>query len=226
MAFTKGKRLTVLALPATLIILYFVTPRLIALPLLLITWYAVFSPWNSSDLVLFFLASTFFLFQDYVSLKQGIFEFRFKDVLGMPYYEPFLWGFYFMSLKRFLQNDLHEIRHVGKRAIIGLLATSMAFSLVPNNSRHLTYAAMGSTALLFILFHERFDIYFALSALLLGTVIEIFGVSTGQWSYPQPDFGGLPFWYAAMWISVGLLGRRFMIPLANSIADKWGRYRQ
>jgi len=143
----------------------------------------------------------------------------------MPYYEPFLWGYYFISLKRFLIN-LAEIRHVGKQALFGLLVTSLAFSLFPNNSRHLTYATIGSTALLFILFHERSDIFYALSALLLGTVIEVFGVFTGLWFYPETDFLGLPYWYAAMWISVGLLGRRFMIPLANSIADSWDRYRE
>ena len=49
---------------------------------------------------------------------------------------------------------------------------------------------------------------------------EIFGVSEGLWSYPAPDFLGIPFWSATMWISVGLLGRRFLIPATEWLAER------
>jgi uncharacterized membrane protein YoaT (DUF817 family) len=64
------------------------------------------------------------------------------------------------------------------------------------------------------------DVQHALFALALGFVVELFGVSTGLWSYPAPDFLGIPFWFATMWLSVGLLGYRFLFPAATWLAAK------
>ena len=65
--------------------------------ILLIFWWLLFRPWELEEILLFFMAAAFFLFQNYFSLSAGIFEFKVKDVLLMPLYEPFLWGFYFMK---------------------------------------------------------------------------------------------------------------------------------
>ena len=88
------------------------------------------------------------------------------------------------------------------------------------NARPLFLATLVSTALLLAFFHERADIQWAGAALVLGLIVELFGVSAGLWRYPDPDFLGIPFWFATMWISVGVLGRRFLIPLAALIANR------
>src|SRR5204863_8970582 len=141
-----------------------------------------------------------------------------KDILLVPYYEPALWGFYFLSMKRFVAAERKESLSVSWKAVAGLVLTSVAFSLF-SDSRLLFFATVGSTALLLVLFHERRDLFYALYALALGFIVEIFGVSEGLWSYPAPDFLGMPFWSATMWISVGLLGRRFLIPATEWLAE-------
>jgi len=94
------------------------------------------------------------------------------------------------------------------------------FSLFSSDSHTLFKASLVSTGVLFVLFHTRSDLTFALAALILGVVIELFGVGTGLWKYPEPDVLGIPYWFTTMWISVGLLGARFLIPLAEWMAGR------
>ena len=221
------KTRVLLGLLITLGALHFIPNRLLVLIVLMLSWLTLFWPVNPAELILFVLAALFFLLQNYVCLKAGLFEFRFKDILLMPYYEPPLWGFYFMSMKRFIageDRDRDDIV-VDRRSIGGVVVSSLAFSLFSFDSHALFIATACSTAFLLVLFHTDVDLYYALYALTLGLIVELFGVSTGLWSYPAPDFVGIPYWFATMWISVGLLGRRFAIPAAEWSAAWLGGHR-
>jgi hypothetical protein len=220
------KTRVILGLLLTLTALHYIPDRLLVLLLLTLSWAALFFPLSAGELVLFALAGLFFLFQNYVCLKAGLFEFKFKDVLLMPYYEPLLWGFYFLGMKRFISGGKKEdIVVLDSKSYVGVVVTSIVFSLFSFDSHALFIATACSTALLCFLFHTRFDLYYALYALTLGLTMELFGVSTGLWWYPAPDFAGLPYWFLTMWISVGLLGRRFAMPAAELIAKKLGGHR-
>jgi hypothetical protein len=206
-----------LALSGTLLVVYGIPHSFLVLILLLLFWSAVFHPWQIREIYSFAIAVLFFLFQNYVSLRAGIFEFKSKDILLMPYYEPFLWGFYFTALKRFVAGKTRSVPFE-KKSLIGLLMTAVAFSLFTRNSSLLLTATVFSTALLFVMFHTRLDISYAACSLVLGFIMELFGVSSGLWFYPAPDFLGIPYWFATMWISAGLLGGRFLIPLGERLA--------
>ena len=211
-------RVTV-ALAVTLAIVTIVSNRVVTAVLLPIVWWGMFRPLTRGEWVLGAFSAVFFLFQNYMSLKAGLFEFRFKDVLLMPYYEPFLWSFYFLSLKRFVLGSGTVADRLDWRAVAAVVATSVAFSLF-TDSRALLLATLVSTGLLFLLFHTPEDVAAAAFALALGFIIELFGVSLGLWWYPAPDFLGIPYWFATMWLSVGLLGRRFLIPVSEWLARR------
>jgi hypothetical protein len=187
-------------------------------------WWWLFSPLSRTEAVLCAFAAGFFLMQDYVTLRAGLFEFRFKDVLLMPVYEPPLWAFYFMSLKRLISGRAATAARVGLKSIFAVVVTSLMFSLFGHDSHVLFVATACSTAVLFLLFHTATDLAYALCALGLGFIVELFGVSTGLWRYPTTDFLGMPYWFATMWISVGLLGYRFLIPASDWLAH-WRLHR-
>lgn len=218
----KDEKLRVLlSLPCTLGILYFVPQSILVWIILSVFWWVVFRPWQVDEVFLFAIAALFFLIQNYICLRAKIFEFRVKDVLLMPIYEPFLWGYYFMTLKRFISGrNFDSNQYPEKNSIIGLLVTSMAFSVFSRTPWFFP-ATMISTLVLFVMFHTRHDFYFAVCSLLLGFIVELFGVSAGFWSYPVSDFAGIPFWFATMWISVGLLGFRFLIPLSRWLSARF-----
>jgi hypothetical protein len=217
---TRGQKLrVVLGLLLTLSTLHFIFDRLLIVVVLVLSWAMLFFPWTLGELVLLVVAALFFLLQNYVSLKAGLFEFRFKDVLLMPYYEPLLWGFYFLSMKRFVSGGRQEnVGALDKKGVAGVVVTSTIFSLFAFDSRALFIASACSTVFLLALFHTKVDVCYALFALGLGFIMELFGVSGGFWKYPAPDFLGIPYWFATMWVSVGLLGRRFLIPGAEWLA--------
>lgn len=210
----------VISIIVTIGLIYYFDDTLITLLILLPFWYFIFRPWNQVEIIIFFIASIFFFVQNYAVLKTGGFSFKHKDILLMPFYEPFLWGFYYINIKRFISEGVEAVTF-DKKSVFGLLLTALAFSIFSKNSNTLFMATLLSTGMLFIMFHERFDFYYAAYALGLGFVIELFGVSSGLWAYPEPDFLGIPYWFATMWISVGLLGRRFLIPLAEWITIKF-----
>lgn len=203
----------------TLSIIHWIDTSLIITPLLFLFWFFLFRPLTTTESTIFLTASLFFLGQNYAVLKTGGFSFKNKDLLLMPYYEPFLWGFYYLTLKRFIMEPSGTHTLQGK-AIFGLALTGFCFSFFSDNSGILFISTLLLTGILFVMFHEKYDLYYAFCALILGFIIEVFGVSTGLWKYPEPDFIGIPYWFATMWISVGLLGRRFLIPLAELIRRK------
>lgn len=217
--------LVVAAIATTLLILSIeALPRPLIAAALPVLWAIVLIPISAADVALFAIAAVFFLVQNYICLKAGLFAFRDKDILLMPYYEPFLWGFYFLTMKRFV-SDAEPPRRIDWKVIVGVAVTSVVFSAFGDDSRRLLVATSGSTLLLLALFHTTADLGFAVYSLALGFVIELFGVSTGLWNYPAPDFLGMPFWFATMWISVGLLVRRFAMPAASWIAAVAGGQR-
>ncbi len=225
MPSSNQKLRVILGLVFTLLVLYFIANRPVVLVLLLGGWLGLFWPISPSERVAFVVAAAFFTVQNYVTLRAGLFEFRFKDILLMPYYEPALWGFYYLSMKRFVSGAESRLPPLDWRGVAGTIVTSVMFSTFAGDERALFIATLCSTAFLFVLFHTRGDVYYAAYALALGFVVELFGVSTGLWSYPRPDFLGIPFWFATMWISVGLLGRRFLFPVSEWLADRSGGQR-
>ncbi len=171
---------------------------------------------NLYEVILFLIGVFFIIPADYLVLKNSSFYFTRRDFLLMPSYEPFMWGFYFLFLKRI--NDRYRpqiIPKISKKALSALFIVMLAFQF----PRHLNLTVNLSGLLTLCLFHTRHDLQFGISALLLGTIVELFGVWNGLWWYPKTDIFGLPFWYIGMWWNVGVLVYRIAMPLAQVIEN-------
>jgi hypothetical protein len=203
----------------TLNAIYFLQHSLLILIVLLGLWFILFRPFRKYEFLMFVIASVSIVGQNYSVLEKGGFSFTHQDLFLMPYYEPFMWGFYYLFLKR-LMGERDRAVGLSIRAVFGLVLTGVCFSVFSQDKIMLLVSTLVSSGVLLVLFHRRYDLYYAGAALVLGFVVEIFGVWTGQWSYPAPDFLGIPYWFATMWISMGILGRRFLIPLSEWLADK------
>lgn len=187
--------------------------------LLLLAWGILLRPWRRAEFVLFVVVGLFFLGQNYAVLQAGGFSFRQQDILLMPYYEPCLWGYWFLHIQRMAGEPAGAVR-LAWRGWLGVAATAAMFTLFGADSDRLLIGTLASCALLLILFHEPMDLFQGVYALALGFAVEYFGVSQGYWHYPHPDLLGMPYWFASMWFSVGILGRRFVVPLAEWLAQR------
>lgn len=199
-------------LPATLAILAWIPGNMGKLAALLVLWVLTFRQLSRTESVFFLSVCLFFTGMNAASLSQGIFAFTDPDLLGMPVYELFMWGFYLLHTRRLLDGPVPK----GRMAVVWILALlySAAFAAIPNATALLTVTG----ALLIIglvLFHEPLDLAYIGYMVLLGAAIEYTGVHSGQWHYPGEPPGGVPYWFITLWGGIGLFLRRLVLPIMS-----------
>ncbi len=199
-----------LQIPISLTIIAFVPTNLGKLAALLVLWAATFRKLSKPELIFYVGVCVFFTLMNAASLKQGIFAFAEPDVLGMPVYELFMWGFYLLHLKRVLDGPTP----VGNRAVVWVLALLYAAAFATIADAQILLAVTGILLVIgLMLFHEPHDLAYTGYLILLGAAIEYTGVYSGQWAYPGDPLGGVPFWFITMWGGVGLFTRRLILPI-------------
>ena len=119
-----------LQVPAALAIIAWVPSNWGKLAAFLVLWAVTFRKLSQPEAIFYFGACVFFTLMNAMSLKQGIFTFTAPDVLGMPVYELFMWGFYLLHLKRVLGGPAPS----SKPAVVWTLALlyAAAFATVPD----------------------------------------------------------------------------------------------
>lgn len=202
-----------LQIPATLAILAWVPGNLAKLGALLLLWLLSFGRISRREGVFYLGACLFFTAMNALSLRQGIFAFSQPDVLGMPVYELFMWGFYLLHTWRLLGGAPPVARPAQRVQAWALaLAYAAAFGSIADGNTLL----LVTLALLLVgiaLFHDAMDLGYVAYLIVLGAAIEYTGVHSGQWSYPGDPPGGVPLWFVTLWGGVGLFLRRLIVPL-------------
>lgn len=199
-----------LQVPAALIIIAWVPSNLGKLAAFLMLWAVTFRKLNKPEAIFYIGVCAFFTLMNAMSLRQGIFAFTAPDVLGMPVYELFMWGFYLLHLKRVLGGPAPESKPTVVWTLALLYAT--AFAVIPDAG--ILLAVTGALLLVgLVLFHKPLDLAYTGYLILLGAAIEYTGVHSGQWHYPGDPLGGVPFWFITLWGGVGLFMRRLILPI-------------
>ncbi len=187
---------------------------------LLALWLLTFRRLSQAEWMLYAGACAFFTVMNTLSLRQGIFAFTAPDVLGMPVYELFMWGFYLLHVKRVVNGPAPQAPPLQVWSVwILALLYAVAFSTIADSN---TLLAVTAALLLFgiFLFHERFDLLYTGYMVLLGAAFEYTGVLSGQWAYPGNPPGGVPLWFITLWGGVGLFLRRLLLPLLHREAQR------
>jgi hypothetical protein len=199
-----------LQVPLVMAVLAFVPTNLGKLAALLAVWALTFGALSKVEAVFFAVVCVFFTGMNAASLAQGIFAFSEPDVLRMPVWELFMWGFYLLHTRRVLGG---KAAHDRRGAVWALaLAYSAAFATIHDGTTLLAVTGV-LLAIGLILFHEREDLAYAGYMIVLGALIEYSGVFSGNWAYPGNPPGGVPLWFATLWGGVGLFMRRLVLPI-------------
>lgn len=199
-----------LQVPATLAILAWVPGNVGKLAALLLVWAWTFGRLSRVEASLYAAVCVFFTIMNAASLKQGIFAFSAPDLLGMPVYELFMWGFYVLHTRRVVGGPAP----LGRRVAVWILALlyAAAFSSIHDGNVLLLVTGVLLAAGL-LMFHERYDLAYTGYMIVLGAAIEYTGVLSGQWRYPGDPPGGVPLWFITLWGGVGLFLRRLVLPI-------------
>jgi len=205
---------------ATAAVLAWVPGNAAKLALMLLVWAIGFGRITRAELILMVGINVIFVAMDIATLNQGAFRFTAPNLLGLPYYEFLIWGFYVLNTIRFLGAEPPR----GSVALaVGLvLLFALPFSLI-QDYRLLFLASAIVLVIGLGFFHEWRDIAFVSYMIVIGAVIEYAGVQSGQWSYSGPTLGGVPLWFATMWGGVGLFIHRIALPLMRWLnRSGWG----
>lgn len=206
---TMERALLVAQLLGTLAIIALLPGNVAKAGALLAWWAVTFRRIEFKEVVLVVGVCCFFTVMNAMSLAQGIFSFTEPDILGMPVYELFMWGFYILHTKRLLG----DAPPAPSRVAWGLaLAYSAAFAGIKDATTLLLVTGT-LLAIAVYLFHTRRDLAFLGYMVLLGALMEYTGVGSGQWTYPGAPLGGVPPWFVTLWGGVGLFFHRLILPL-------------
>lgn len=210
------KSLLVLQLVGTLLILAFLPGNLVKLSLFALLWVITFKGFAKNEIIFYLVVCVFFTVMNVLSLKQGIFAFNYPDILGVPYYELVMWGFYLLHTVRMLGGAVPKGPE--RSAVILLALYCVAFSVIPDQTVLLIVTGILLSFGLY-LFHEPMDWMYVFYMVGLGAAIEYTGVWSGQWHYPGDVFGGVPLWFITLWGGVGFFVRRVAVPLVYRNQD-------
>ena len=195
---------------ATAAVLAWVPGNAAKLATMLLVWAIGFGRITWAELALMIFVDVIFIPMDIATLKQGAFRFTAPDLLGLPYYEFLIWGFYVLNAIRFLGPDAPQGSLA--RAIGWVVLFALPFSFIQDY--RLLFAVSGVVLAIGVgFFHERRDVAFITYMMAMGAVIEYTGVRSGQWVYDGPTLGGVPLWFTTMWGGVGLFVHRLGLPL-------------
>ena len=206
-----------LQLPLTLALLAFAPGNWAKLLGLLLCWALTFGAFTKLELLIYVLVSALFSLMDIMAVRQGVFTFDTPDILGLPVWEFFMWGFYIFHCLRLLDGP--AARDSGFAAVA--LAALFAAPFMTLSDPWLLLAASGIVlAMMLGFFHERGDLVYLGYMAILGAMVEYCGVWSGQWHYPGGQFGGVPLWFVTMWGGIGLLTRRLILPLLRTSSSR------
>lgn len=208
----QSRPLLLLQIPGALAILAWLPGNPGKLAALLALWCFTFKPLQLRERVFFIGVCIFFTAMNALSLRQGIFAFNSPDVLGMPVYELFMWGFYLLHTTRMLGGPVPHARRL--HAWVLALLFAAAFAGIADAQTLL--AVTGALLVVgLVLFHSPFDLAYVAYLVALGAAFEYTGVHSGQWHYPGDPAGGVPLWFVTLWGGVGLFLRRLIVPLLH-----------
>ena len=212
MAAGAGRvRQALLQVAVTLTVLAWAPGSVAKAAVLLGLWALLFLPLRRAEILMVSGVCLFFTGMNASALKQGIFQFREPDVLGMPVYELFMWGFYLLHVYRFWGDAAHSAKRQTFIAWGLGLAFAAAFAVIAGQMLLLGVTA-GLLLIALIFFHDRLDLAYVGHMVLLGALVEYVGVHAGQWFYPVDISGGVPPWFVTMWGGIGLFFRRLVLP--------------
>lgn len=204
-------RQAMLQIAVTLTVLAWVPGSATKAVVLLAFWALLFAPLRRAETWMVVGVCLFFTGMNASALKQGIFQFAEPDVLGMPLYELFMWGFYLLHVYRFWGDAGRDTKPRTMLAWVLGLVFAAAFSVITDQSLLFAVTA-GLLVVALVFFHDRLDLAYVGHMVVLGALIEYVGVHSGQWFYPVEVPGGVPPWFVTMWGGIGLFFRRLVLP--------------
>ena len=163
----------------------------------LASFFIVYGLLTKEEIYLFVSVSIFFTFMNYMSIINGIFSFTTPDLIHLPWYEFIMWGVYVLHLKRFVTIFFKQEFNKYKIDLVDIICVGLVVIIFSVCKDKTMVTILPLLVNLFYLVKKYSKMLTSVYAyfIVIGGILELVGTNGGQWSYPQPDFYGVPFWY-------------------------------
>jgi hypothetical protein len=201
------KVLLALQMILTLFVLAYVQSNGIKVLFLLPLWWVSFGGLSRKEWIAYGLINVLFIISDIGAIKNGFFQFGKPDVLGLPVWEFFMWGFYLLHTHRMFPPRVPK--SLDLKLVMLAVVFSQVFAVIPDR----TWLLGVTSAVLMItlyFYHEREDILYCAYLMLMGIAVETVGLRFDLWSYPETDYNSALVQFVIMWGAVGLYFRHIM----------------
>ncbi|MCB0414855.1 MAG: DUF2878 family protein [Bdellovibrionales bacterium] len=181
-----------------------ITDNLLKTFILLLFWAISFFPLQTFEWGAFLVFNVFFVAANYGALKNMTFDFTHKDILLMPYNELFMWGFYALNAKRFINIEIKDRFSQWKIKVAYIVLFSSLFSVV-HNEIYLALLLLILGMVAFYIFKSQRSTQYIFYYLFMGLIVEATGIYFNLWNYPHAQFYEIPLWTPLMWANIGLI---------------------
>lgn len=201
------KSIAAIQLIGTLAILAFVPGNLEKLASVLILWALTFQRPTRKELISFVLINVVFVISDIGAIQNGFFVFSEPDVLGLPYWEFVMWGFYLLHTARLMPAT--KKLPTDWKAIALAVVFSLLFGVIKDRNLLLALTT-GVLVLTQVLYREREDFMYNIYLMLMGIAFETVGLYFNLWSYPESAYSTAVVQFVVMWGATGIFFRRIL----------------
>lgn len=168
-----------------------------------------FKKLSCTEWVAYFICSLLFAFADIGAIKNNFFIFNQPDYFGLPIWEFFIWGFYFLHAHRFIKPNYP--RHIELKTILFASGFMLLFSLPIGRELQLTLTSI--LLLITVTFHHsKSDLQFLFYFIFMGAAVEYFGLVANKWHYPNSSIYTASMQFVVMWAGCGVYFNRLLGP--------------
>lgn len=211
------RTLLILQLLISLAVLAFIPDNAIKVAILLPIWWITFRGLRRNEIWAFVIANIIFSISDIGAIENGFFRFIQPDLWGMPWFEFFMWGFYFLHAHRILK--LKSQPRLDLTTLFLSLCFAACFGLFQDK---ILILAITSSILVFTLwwFRSAQDLIMCLYMMAVGAIFEYVGLKFNIWDYPNASLSIVAPQFVIMWGGAGVFFHRMVSPFLHAKAKR------
>lgn len=199
-----------LQLAATVAVLGWLPANFIKLTAMIAIWGTTFRQISGRELLAMAGVDVMFSLMDWAAIHRGVFRFQHPNLVGLPIYEFFMWGFFALHAVRFVGTVPTRRRPILSLVLAALYSAPFLTIAEPGLLFCLSFALLAACL---VVLRDPIDFAYTAYMIAVGCAVEYVGVWTGQWAYPGSPLGGVALWFIPMWGGVGLFTGRLLAPL-------------
>lgn len=181
------------------------------------------------DILIYFLGTVLGSIGEIACVYFGVWEYSQAHFLGIPLWLSLFWGYVFLVIRRLSlkvltnKNVKKSIHKSGTRNYIILFITYILLIFIPSllfNHNLAVFLGLFILSAVSLYKADKTDVFFVLTFVILGLLLELLCVHIGIWRYPNPDIAGIPGWLIFLYSGFSLFIKRTSETISEHLRNR------